>query len=412
MTELTATALWRTTGLARFGGLNVMERIASYCAALTPLQRWQAARRLPAGFGLDRWLVLVALAALGLSLAIVAIVAYGRYRSYRASIHKSFQDAADRCGLSGQQRQLLLAIVRKAGLKREDAVFTAPAAFERGANLLLRQLSLQTGMPDQAEQLAADIATLRTRLGFVRAEHFWAAAARRADSRSSQAIPEGVTVRISRLGRESDQFDAEVIGNNERYLTVRPSRLLTGRTEGLWRVQCNLGGAVWEFDTAILRKDGENLLLSHSDEIRYLNRRRFARVAIGGSAYVAAFPFRTASADEELQVPEFVPARLTELAGPGLRLDSDVQLPVGERVLVVLQLPDNRTVQDMGQVRRTIKTAGQGFSSAIELMGLDERGLSELVRATNTAAIKSRAGLSPALVGAADIGSLESAQRK
>ncbi len=55
--------------------------------------------------------------------------------------------------------------------------------------------------------------------------------------------------------------------------------------------------------------------------------------------------------------PEFVPAVVTELAGPGLRIETSLKVKAGERILVLFNLAQERDsnaaqiVQDVGEVR-------------------------------------------------------------
>jgi hypothetical protein len=101
--------------------------------------------------------------------------------------------------------------------------------------------------------------------------------------------------------------------------------------------------------------------------------------------------------------PEFVPAVVTELAGPGLRIEAQLEAKVGERVLVVSRLDEevgqesnlqkadgpstSKIIEDIGEVRH-IEPAQNGFSIAVELIGLSDSDVSELIRATNAAFLK------------------------
>jgi hypothetical protein len=104
--------------------------------------------------------------------------------------------------------------------------------------------------------------------------------------------------------------------------------------------------------------------------------------------------------------PEFIPAVVTELAGPGLRIEAPLKTEVGDRVLVVLRLDDEekqdsapqrregktstlKIVEDIGEVRHT-KDIPSGFSIAVELTGLSDSDVNELIRATNAASLKTR----------------------
>jgi hypothetical protein len=104
--------------------------------------------------------------------------------------------------------------------------------------------------------------------------------------------------------------------------------------------------------------------------------------------------------------PEFVPASVTELAGPGLRVEAPLDVKVGDRVIVIFKLSEEqqqkpnsqrngktapeKIVEDIGEVRHT-KKIKDGFSIAVELTGLSDPNINELVRVTNAASLKTRA---------------------
>jgi len=157
--------------------------------------------------------------------------------------------------------------------------------------------------------------------------------------------------------------------------------------------------------------------------VRFINRRRFLRVPVNRPAFIALFPFAktaatesgsdkehpeteqnlTAVSDGGWTGPKFIPAVVTELAGPGLRLEAPLEVKVGDRVLVVFKLDEekdqdsalqesgglqtSRIAQDIGEVRHT-RAIQDGFSVAVELVGLSESDVDELVRATNAASLK------------------------
>jgi len=107
-----------------------------------------------------------------------------------------------------------------------------------------------------------------------------------------------------------------------------------------------------------------------------------------------------------------VPAVVTELAGPGLRIEVPIELKVGDRVLVVIRLDEgeqrdliphqsgvareskaatSKVVEDIGVVRHT-KAVQNGFSIAVELVRLSDSYVNELIRATNAAALQAGTG--------------------
>jgi hypothetical protein len=108
---------------------------------------------------------------------------------------------------------------------------------------------------------------------------------------------------------------------------------------------------------------------------------------------------------------------VTELAGPGLRVKAPLEVKVGERVVVILKISEeakhnstarrnaisprsrelqssrtkpSRIVEDIGEVRHAEATQ-DGFSIAVELTGLSDSNVNELIRATNAASVKAAA---------------------
>jgi hypothetical protein len=201
-----------------------------------------------------------------------------------------------------------------------------------------------------------------------------------------------------------------------------------------WRARYYFGVSVWEFDTSVVRCNGDILVLNHSDDMRFISRRRFLRVRVNKPAFIARFPFsrtlrpNSVSSNKGLAVkqgsanasgniwgpPEFIPATVTELGGPGLLIEAPLEAKAGDRILVIVNLsetidarPSNagfrlkpavggsisdtrresRIVEDIGEVRHT-KAIQDGFSIAVELTGLSDSNVSELIRATNAASIR------------------------
>jgi len=97
-----------------------------------------------------------------------------------------------------------------------------------------------------------------------------------------------------------------------------------------------------------------------------------------------------------------VPAVVTELAGPGLRVEASLDVSMNERILVVFKLeqtpsegqgaedtPGSRIIEDIGIVRR-VEPQGDTLDIGIELIGLSDADIDELVRVTNLGARVSR----------------------
>ena len=237
------------------------------------------------------------------------------------------------------------------------------------------------------------------------------------DNLSSRQIPVGKKVYITRrTTRSSKDIEAKVTANSETELTVKLKIHLSVSFSEIWRVYYYSGKSVWEFDTSALSYDGGTLVLNHSNSVRVINRRRFLRVPVHNLAFIAKFPFAqtivendesagafsdmaqgVAKASSDTWKPlNFVHAVVTELAGPGLRIEAPLKVKVGERILVVFKLdermdlspnPVSKIIEDIGEVKHA-KTIKNGFSIAVELIGLRDTDVRELIQATNAASLR------------------------
>jgi hypothetical protein len=185
------------------------------------------------------------------------------------------------------------------------------------------------------------------------------------------------------------------------------------------------------FDSSVVRCNDDILVLNHSDDIRFISRRRFLRVQVNKPAFVAHFPFsRTLSSNkndnsqknpairhssvyesDNWGPPEFMPATVTELGGPGLRIETKLEVETGDRILVIFNLGEEKAqdlnpsskstslrsglstdrkstpskiIEDIGEVRH-VRALQNGSSIAVELTGLSDSNLNELIRVTNAA---------------------------
>ena len=150
-------------------------------------------------------------------------------------------------------------------------------------------------------------------------------------------------------------------------------------------------------------------IVGQSDETKPVNRRRFVRAAVRKQIFAAKFDSsQDVNGGEQQLLPEFMPAVLTEIGGPGLRFESDAQVKRGDRMLVVLGLERNgrricehlgteiahskkRLIRDIAVVRNVGEKAGRQ-SIAVELVGLSENEIDVLVKATNAELIRNVKG--------------------
>jgi len=291
-------------------------------------------------------------------------------------------------------------------------------AFDVGVGKLTDPASAVKMTPEQTKQLGRELSYIREKLGFKKKLMPAAEPVRTSYERSSREIPLGKRVHMTRrLGRNSEDIDATVIKNTDDELAVRLAVAVESSIGERWRVRYYYGASVWEFDVSVADSDGEVLVLNHSDNIRFINRRRFLRVPVRRKAYIAPFAFERQVKPESLYpgtnidvfddsavLPRFVPATVTELAGPGLLIETSLPLKARQRVAVVFDLDAyddvidkatrpvqaKRIVEDIGIVRHTSE-AEKGYSVAVELTGLSDFDVNGLIRATNAAAVNLRA---------------------
>ena len=385
--------------------------------ALSPVERWAAARQGDTNFISEHWIVIFAGVVLVVLTVLLIWISYGKVvQRRRSSSGKTFSDAAGQRGLSLREQKILMAISTRSGLARSGDIFTTEEAFARGVAKLVEQSRLQRG-PEATQRLMGEMSCLREKLGFEPAPQVKVTSKHGVSSRQ---IPKGKKLHLTRrTSHTGDTIGGMVIENNAVELTVRLATSVRVTFGEVWRVRYYFGASIWEFDTSVMSCDRDVLVFRHSDSVRFVNRRRFVRVPVRNLAYISPFPFsRTLAGDEDVRADveqgvaqasgqnwkplEFVPAVVTELAGPGLRLEAPLEVKVGERVLVVFKLDEHqdqdargadgvavRIIEDIGQVRRA-QPVKDGFSIAVELVGLDDSDISELIRAANVASSKAR----------------------
>ncbi|UCF14883.1 MAG: hypothetical protein JSW59_15855 [Phycisphaerales bacterium] len=400
---------------------------------LTPAEKWQAIRRLGSNFAGEPTFVLVCMTAL-LTLTVSLIVAsYSQRQKNLRAANELFTAYADQRGLSLRERQILLEIATKAKLKRNESIFTLVKAFNRGAARVTDEALTSHGARG-IRRLGAELAAVREKLGFERRASDSSGSAIKSSKHGSRQIPVGKKIQIKpHAKRGPDSIEATVIKNDQVELAVKLTTPLEAEPGDLCCVHYYFGSSIWEFDASVLSCHGGILILTHSYDVRFINRRRFLRVPVNKPALIASFPFartfptngdNTEGAEhgstETSPVcwgpPEFIPAEVTELAGPGLRIEAPLEVEAGDRVVVILKMREETSslgqrswsgsngeqrgersssrvvvVEDVGEVRH-IEATENGFSMGVELTGLSDSNVNELVRETNLASLAAGAG--------------------
>ena len=385
--------------------------------ALTPLERWAAARDSSGNAATDRWFIVIGIIVILLLTILLFVVSLTRNRREQKTGDLLFVEYAAKRGLVDREHQLLRELARKAQLKRSESIFTLGVAFDRGAARMLEESFADPQATEEAGQLKAELSFLREKLGFRKPAKSSAGSSATSTDLSSRSIAVGKKVRITRRKPPgSDRIESIVVENSDSGLSIKLEKSVRITFGESWCVCYDFGSSVREFDTTIISYDGDVLVLNHSENVRFINRRRFLRVPVQRPALIAHFPFaqtladagdrdKPAANDHSAQasvlswgLPQFVPAVVTELAGPGLRIESSLEVKIGQRVLVAFELhrerdsiPDSRQlarkiVEDIGIVRH-VRSIEDGFSIAVELTGVSDSNIDELARATNAASL-------------------------
>jgi hypothetical protein len=404
-------------------------------AALTASERWSAMRRLGNGsesIGLFEIVALIFLAGLVLLFVQLQSSRFKRKRRQGKSNRRSFADLAGEVGLNERERSLLLLLAERAGLKQPESIFSMGTAFDRGADMVIEDQLDQRDSSASIERLKAELSFLREKLDFkVRTSSLNSTTS--STRLSTRQIPVGKRLYLTAANmRDAKNIEGSVVANTTRELKVRLSEAIDTLAGDRWSVRCPSGISIWEFDTDVLEYRAQVLDLKHTSSVRLASRRRFPRVPVRIPAFVMRYSFAVVPIEEVdhfavsgtpagssqasksqaasgtgWKPPEFVPAIVTELAGPGMRIESELHAPMGERVLIVLGLDDDgktypaenervasqgpsRVLEDIAVVRH-VKRTPDGWSIAVELAGLSDTNTDELIHATNIAGTKLRA---------------------
>jgi len=400
-------------------------------SALTPVERWKAAGgRLDGNFMSESRFIVAIVAVIVVLTVLLVVISMRQVKQRQRNSNRLFDEYCQKSGLSEREDQILMYIAGKAGIERSEDIFTMSDAFDRGASIMVEG-GLDNELDNEKEsgrieQLKTELVHLREKLGFRRQTPASVGAVTKSRKLSSRQIPVGKKLYITRRkARNLSAIETTVVKNDDFEIAVKLAEHLESSTGELWRAHYYFGASVWEFDTAAVSCDGDILVLNHNDNVRFINRRRFLRVPVNKPAFVAPFPFSKelvingnhiegeSGSKQSLdavtkncwRLPEFVPAVVTELAGPGLCIDVQLNIKVGDRVLVVFELEagkrqdaasggspvpsktKSRVVEDIGLVRHS-KATENGFSIAVELTGLSDSDVNELIHATNAASLE------------------------
>jgi hypothetical protein len=359
-------------------------------AQMDAYERLEAMSRLNSGSGgntyaflRNKWFILLGWSVIVVLSMMLIAVRRMRLERQRQAINRRFAAEADRLQLTAEERDIVEAVAHRSGLKRKDAIFTLSEPFDNGLANLMQEVFTAGQDLVERKKLTGTIFSIKEKLGFIKPG---GPDLRTGREQSSRQIPIGTVVQLSPAGhRDNARIGAEVVQNDRYELLVRPELPVLCKPGDIWTVEYFKAAMTWEFEAITMACNEKGLSLNHSERIRFVNRRRFARVATQRPARIAVFPI---FADKKVMSLEFAAGEITEIAGPGLRIKTELPLELLQRVLVQFMLDEGRLVQDIGCVR-DIRKGAVWSSVIVELAGADTRAIDELVRTANLIATRS-----------------------
>jgi hypothetical protein len=322
------------------------------------------------------WVPILVAVVVGVTL----IVLYRRWAGQRRAL-RACLEAAGRLGLSPEERAAMLRIASLAGLARLDAVVTMPEAFERGADRLLVSEAVLAMPPEGQEHVRKVVDAARAKLGFKEIAPLEPAPQFGLQAGAELTVISPETPLLAQL---------RILKVMDNGVLVRTAGDVPIEAGALWRMRYADQGLDWEVEARVVEGTDQRVFLRLVEGPRCVNRRRFIRTPTHRPALLARFPFEKTAAEGDS--PAFATGVLTEIAGPGVCIEAPVQTKVGERVLIVMRLSEDKVIQGVGIVRRAYVGESMPVTVA-ELLGLTKAEINELVRETNAAGRRAAAAV-------------------
>jgi hypothetical protein len=342
--------------------------------AISPVERWSAARPANYGIGEYRGVYIIVLGLLAAVVAAIIAVLIRRWIAHRHQMQLEFIGQAEKAGLGEEETNLLTYAARLGELRALANIVVTEAVFQRCMHLLMQCQRVASMSPDDKRKILSVINSAQLKLGFEGNSSLV----------SSRQIPEGAVITLTGNGI-LQPAQVTIVSAQGWEIKAHANADNQGLSAGT-RLQARYcrGGSVWEFDTELVLADGRDLTLAHAMNVRFVNRRRFRRVRVDRPAALACYPFMACKPHEP---PVFYQARLTELGGTGLLLEvEDMPSPADKsRMLVLLEPRPGRSINGIGAVLRSETITSRKTQLVVELTDLSEADLSELVSETNLA---------------------------
>jgi hypothetical protein len=352
---------------------------------LSPLERYQSMRRLRTDTVQDLWnagrLVILGWALIGLLLIILFIVRKIRLEKDRLATGMRIRKLCDKLRLTIQEREILEAICQHVTLAKKEDIFTNKKAFDTGFAGLMHESFAAGHTLKQRKQLNIIVQCIKAKLGFQSSSPTLEEDAFVPRTMSSRQIPEGRSVRVEVMLESSILcFDAKITRNDEYGLVVLPDMSVQVTPGKAAHIQYRVGTRAWVFESTVVECGSGGLELTHVEQAKVLNRRRFPRISVQKKAMVALFDMNQ-TVNGQIKAPNFVNAAVIEISGPGLLIQTDLEVKLHSMLLIIFEPEDGRVVQDVVEVRG-FRNTDSGRSVAVEMVGLNENTVNELIRIT------------------------------
>lgn len=335
----------------------------------------------------NKWFVLLGWSSIIMLLILLVAVRKSRLERERISIQSRFDDYACKLDLSNEERSILEAICRCAGVKYKDTIYTSRDVFDRGLRYLMQEIFVVDQGSEEREKLHTLIFSIKEKLSFVKSDSDKGLINHVGKEKSSRQIPVGTVLMVSSSDDTSESWTrAEVIQNDRYEIQLQPEHAVSCKSGIPMKVRYSNAAVTWEFEAITMHYSQDDLVLNHSEQIRYVNRRRFERIKLKRPAKIAPFPvFEQVETNRDWDII-FSPAVITEIAGTGLRIKTDLAVSVFQRVLMMFELCSDRIVRDVAEVR-DIREEKDGCSIVVELIGFNTKALNELLTTVNQLAL-------------------------
>jgi hypothetical protein len=379
-------------------GNGIWDLWSAVLLALTPAERLAAAQKGGPSLGRADYSVLILGIVLVGLVILLAWVSWRRGPWKRGAARELFWDGAVQRGLGARERQILVAIATRSGLRRHHEVFTRADAFDHGAERLLAECT-RDRTTLETERLQREVSSLREKMGY----EGKSVPVEPVAPSSSRNVPVGASVELSQKG-ESAILPAVVVRNDDLEIAVELQTPVADIVGQAWTVRYQHDEQVWEFETVAISSEDMRVSLSHTERVRVAEPDSYHCVSVEAPAVVARFPFMQAtttdSNDEssegtDAQWFELVRAVVTEVSASNLSLRSTLDVRAGERVLVMFALTSAEATDDTGQPTHVVghigrvrhrQTSDENASMTVDLLGLTDSEAAELVRLADAAA--------------------------